>query len=84
MFIHFTGTLQPTKKTKKSTSKKTSKSPKKKSSKKGKDKKKQPPPDLFSPAAMSNAYYISHDAVDFLTFRGYRWEGATTKKKKKK
>ena len=72
--------LQPGKKSKKSSSSK--KSPKKKSSKKKVDKK--PPADPLSTAAMLNAYYISHDAVDFLTFRGYRWEGASGGKKKKK
>ncbi|XP_061107843.1 small lysine-rich protein 1 [Conger conger] len=46
--------------------------------------------DILSPAAMENAYYISHNAMDCLEFRGFGWPGATkkgkkgTKKKKKK
>ncbi|XP_041257022.1 small lysine-rich protein 1 [Onychostruthus taczanowskii] len=56
---------------------------KKKSSKKGAQK-----PvyhvDLFSPAAMLNAYYISHNAAVFLEFRGHPWPGSLKKKGKKK
>lgn len=48
------------------------------------DAKSVPPPDPLSAAAMLNAYYISHGAVEFLTFRGYSWSGATKKKKKGK
>jgi hypothetical protein len=32
---------------------------------------------------MENAYYIAHNAPQFLTFRGFSWEGAGTKSKKK-
>ncbi|XP_011611799.1 small lysine-rich protein 1 [Takifugu rubripes] len=39
--------------------------------------------DIFSPAAMENLYYISHNAVDCLTFRGFGWSQAKSKKKKK-
>ena len=39
--------------------------------------------DLMSPAAMSNAYYVCHNAVDFLNARGFGWEGASKKKKGK-
>ncbi|XP_063253241.1 small lysine-rich protein 1 [Prinia subflava] len=40
--------------------------------------------DLFSPAAMLNAYYISHNAAAFLHFRGYAWPGSQKKKGKGK
>ncbi|XP_023774639.1 small lysine-rich protein 1 [Cyanistes caeruleus] len=40
--------------------------------------------DIFSPAAMLNAYYISHNAAAFLEFRGYPWPGSLKKKGKKK
>ncbi|XP_067284092.1 small lysine-rich protein 1 [Pseudorasbora parva] len=39
--------------------------------------------DILSPAAMENIYYISHNAVDCLEFRGFGWPGATKKKGKK-
>ncbi|XP_051974758.1 small lysine-rich protein 1 isoform X2 [Xyrauchen texanus] len=39
--------------------------------------------DILSPAAMENVYYISHNAVDCLEFRGFGWPGANTKKGKK-
>uniref|UniRef100_U3KI58 Small lysine rich protein 1 n=1 Tax=Ficedula albicollis TaxID=59894 RepID=U3KI58_FICAL len=39
---------------------------------------------LFSPAAMLNAYYISHNAAAFLEFRGHPWPGSLKKKGKKK
>ncbi|XP_052411145.1 small lysine-rich protein 1 [Carassius gibelio] len=39
--------------------------------------------DILSPAAMENVYYISHNAVDCLEFRGFGWTGATKKKGKK-
>uniref|UniRef100_A0A3B1JUE4 Small lysine rich protein 1 n=1 Tax=Astyanax mexicanus TaxID=7994 RepID=A0A3B1JUE4_ASTMX len=78
---------QPTK-TKKSKS--NSAKPKKKSEKKKSAKKRsasaksaQPEVDILSPAAMENAYYISHNAVDFLEFRGFGWPEATKKKGKK-
>lgn len=68
-----------------SPSKSSGKGSKKKSSKKGGgSKEKKPPADPLAPAAMLNAYYISHGAVEFLTFRGYKWEGAAAGKKKKK
>uniref|UniRef100_A0A8D2PJM5 Small lysine rich protein 1 n=1 Tax=Zosterops lateralis melanops TaxID=1220523 RepID=A0A8D2PJM5_ZOSLA len=40
--------------------------------------------DLFSPAAMLNALYISHNAPAFLDFRGFPWPGSLKKKGKKK
>uniref|UniRef100_A0A7N8XFS4 Small lysine rich protein 1 n=1 Tax=Mastacembelus armatus TaxID=205130 RepID=A0A7N8XFS4_9TELE len=39
--------------------------------------------DILSPAAMENVYYISHNAVDCLEFRGFGWPNSTKKKKKK-
>ncbi|KAF7658447.1 hypothetical protein LDENG_00012440 [Lucifuga dentata] len=39
--------------------------------------------DLLSPAARENVYYISHNAMDCLHFRGFGWPNATKKKKKK-
>ncbi|KAJ8262253.1 hypothetical protein GJAV_G00164330 [Gymnothorax javanicus] len=39
--------------------------------------------DILSPPAMENAYYISHNAVDCLQFRGFTWPGASKKKGKK-
>ncbi|XP_068128729.1 small lysine-rich protein 1 [Hyperolius riggenbachi] len=53
--------------------------------KKTKKKSKEPKPevDILSPAAMLNAYYISHNAVDCLEFRGFNWSGAPKKKGKK-
>ncbi|KAM8972148.1 small lysine-rich protein 1 [Pelodytes ibericus] len=58
-----------------------------KSRAKGKKSKKtkQPKPevDILSPAAMLNAYYISHNAVDCLGFRGFSWPEAPKKKGKK-
>ncbi|XP_066038693.1 small lysine-rich protein 1 [Chamaea fasciata] len=39
---------------------------------------------LFTPAAMLNACYISHNAAAFLEFRGYPWPGSLKKKGKKK
>uniref|UniRef100_A0A8C5R2U8 Small lysine rich protein 1 n=1 Tax=Leptobrachium leishanense TaxID=445787 RepID=A0A8C5R2U8_9ANUR len=75
--------LQPTKSAK---SKGSGKSPKKgkksKKSKKSKAPKKEV--DILNPAAMLNAYYISHNAVDCLEFRGFGWSGAPKKKKGKK
>ncbi|XP_029472816.1 small lysine-rich protein 1 isoform X2 [Rhinatrema bivittatum] len=43
-----------------------------------------PEVDILSPAAMLNAYYISHNAADCLVFRGYPWPGSTKKGKGKK
>uniref|UniRef100_UPI0037E9C2A7 small lysine-rich protein 1 n=1 Tax=Semicossyphus pulcher TaxID=241346 RepID=UPI0037E9C2A7 len=40
--------------------------------------------DILSPAAMENVYYISHNAVDCLEFRGFGWPHSNKKKKKKK
>ncbi|KAL2308857.1 hypothetical protein Nmel_005027, partial [Mimus melanotis] len=40
--------------------------------------------DPFSPAAMLNAHYISHNAAAFLEFRGHPWPGSLKKKGKKK
>ena len=67
-----------------------SKSPSKKktSKKKGKAKSRSVSPqknnvDLLSKAAMENAYYISHNATQFLSFRGFAWEGSGGKTKKK-
>ncbi|XP_034719532.1 small lysine-rich protein 1 isoform X2 [Etheostoma cragini] len=40
--------------------------------------------DILSPAAMENLYYISHNAVDCLVFRGFGWPNSNKKKKKKK
>ncbi|KAL6069247.1 hypothetical protein STEG23_019706, partial [Scotinomys teguina] len=42
-----------------------------------KQKQKKPEPDILSPAAMMNLYYIAHNAADCLYFRGYPWPGAT-------
>ncbi|XP_029486010.1 small lysine-rich protein 1 isoform X2 [Oncorhynchus nerka] len=36
--------------------------------------------DILSPAAMQNVYYISHNAVDCLAFRGFGWPKSTKKK----
>lgn len=43
------------------------------------------PPDLLSPDAMVNGYYISHNVTQFLEYRGFGWanEGAGKKKKGK-
>ncbi|XP_028250753.1 small lysine-rich protein 1 [Parambassis ranga] len=40
--------------------------------------------DILSPAARENAYYISHNAADCLSFRGFGWPNSNKKKKKKK
>uniref|UniRef100_A0A672ZMB9 Small lysine rich protein 1 n=1 Tax=Sphaeramia orbicularis TaxID=375764 RepID=A0A672ZMB9_9TELE len=40
--------------------------------------------DIFSPAAMENLYYISHNAVDCLEFRGFGQPNSKKKKKKSK
>lgn len=36
--------------------------------------------DILSPASMQNVYYISHNAVDCLEFRGFGWPESTKKK----
>ncbi|KAE8616768.1 hypothetical protein XENTR_v10008882 [Xenopus tropicalis] len=72
----------PTKSAKtKGSGKSSSKSKKSKKSKKTKVPK--PEVDILSPAAMLNAYYISHNAVDCLGFRGFSWPGAPKKKGKR-
>ncbi|XP_060759624.1 small lysine-rich protein 1 [Neoarius graeffei] len=80
MFIQPTGNKK---------SKSHSAKPKKKSDKKRPSKKRsasktcaKPAVDILSPAAMKNAYYISHNAVDCLEFRGFGWPEATKKKGK--
>lgn len=83
---------QPVKKSKKAGAKKAT--GKKKGKTKGKVRKgkskeagvKAPKPvaDPLSHAAMLNAYYISHGPVQFLEYRGYKWEGSSGKTKKKK
>ncbi|XP_033987278.1 small lysine-rich protein 1 [Trematomus bernacchii] len=40
--------------------------------------------DLLSPAAMENVYYISHNAMDCLQFRGFGWPNSNKKKTNKK
>lgn len=40
--------------------------------------------DILSAAAMENLYYISHNAMDCLTFRGFGWQQSKKTKKKKK
>lgn len=77
--------LQPTGSKK---SKSHSAKPKRKSDKKRPKKRssstacKKPTVDILSPAAMENAYYISHNAVDCLEFRGFSWPEATKNKGK--
>ncbi|XP_074919703.1 small lysine-rich protein 1 [Chelonoidis abingdonii] len=39
--------------------------------------------DILSPAAMLNAYYISHNAAACLEFRGFSWPDSPKKKGKK-
>nr|XP_023657429.1 small lysine-rich protein 1 [Paramormyrops kingsleyae] len=39
--------------------------------------------DIFSAAAMENVYYIAHNAVDCLQFRGFGRSKAPKKKEKK-
>ncbi|XP_075711219.1 small lysine-rich protein 1 [Rhinoderma darwinii] len=60
-----------------------SKSKRRKSKKSKKSKEPKPEVNILSPAAMLNAYYISHNAVDCLEFRGFSWSGAPKKKGKK-
>ncbi|XP_041442530.1 small lysine-rich protein 1-like isoform X2 [Xenopus laevis] len=74
--------MQPTKSPKtKGPGKSSSKGKKSKKSKKTKAPK--PEVDILSPAAMLNAYYISHNAVDCLSFRGFTWPGEPKKKGKR-
>ncbi|XP_053364499.1 small lysine-rich protein 1 [Clarias gariepinus] len=40
------------------------------------------PVDILSPAARENVYYIAHNAVDCLDFRGFGWSEVTKKKGK--
>lgn len=68
-----------------------SRSPSRKGSKKSGKKSRSPSPtktkkdvDLLSPDAMSNGYYIAHNAPQFLQFRGFGWDSGTKGKKKKK
>uniref|UniRef100_A0AAY4EN23 Small lysine rich protein 1 n=1 Tax=Denticeps clupeoides TaxID=299321 RepID=A0AAY4EN23_9TELE len=35
--------------------------------------------DILCPAAMENVYYISHNAVDCLEFRGFGWPESSQK-----
>uniref|UniRef100_A0A4W4DRS8 Small lysine rich protein 1 n=1 Tax=Electrophorus electricus TaxID=8005 RepID=A0A4W4DRS8_ELEEL len=65
----------------KSRKKSVKKQPSKKSSASAKST--QPEVDILSPAAVENAYYISHNAVDCLEFRGFGWPAAAKKKGKK-
>uniref|UniRef100_A0A3Q3VW02 Uncharacterized protein n=1 Tax=Mola mola TaxID=94237 RepID=A0A3Q3VW02_MOLML len=37
--------------------------------------------DILSPAARENVYYISHNAMDCLGFRGFGWPHSKNKKK---
>lgn len=68
-----------------------SRSPSRKGGKKSGKKSRSPSPsktkrdvDLLSPDAMVNGYYISHNAPQFLGFRGFGWDSGGTKGKKKK
>ena len=68
-----------------------SRSPSRKGGKKSGKKSRSPSPtktkrdvDLLSPDAMSNGYYISHNAPQFLQFRGFGWDTGEKGKKKKK
>ena len=40
-------------------------------------------PDILDEAAMENAYNICHNVQDLLHFRGFKWAGEQTTKKKK-
>ncbi|XP_028722076.1 small lysine-rich protein 1 [Peromyscus leucopus] len=48
-----------------------------------KQKLKRPEPDILSPAAMLNLYYIAHNVADCLYLRGYPWPGAPKGKRGK-
>lgn len=86
LFQKLIKTLQPsgTKKSRSQSAKPATKSKKKRSSKKRSvsAKSTKTDVDILSPAAMENIYYISHNAVDCLEFRGFGWPGATKKKGK--
>ncbi|XP_037090485.1 uncharacterized protein LOC119110688 [Pollicipes pollicipes] len=56
----------------------------KKGKRKKRKKKRRAKPDVFSAVAMENAYYISHNAGDFLSFRGFKWTGGKKKRGKSK
>ncbi|XP_070558097.1 small lysine-rich protein 1-like [Ptychodera flava] len=56
----------------------------KKSAKSASPKPAKKPVDIMSPDAMTNAYYICHNAVDLLESRGFGWPNAPKKKKGKK
>ncbi|XP_041444381.1 small lysine-rich protein 1-like [Xenopus laevis] len=73
----------PTKSAKTKGPGKSSSKGKKKSKKSKKPKAPKPEVDILSPAAMLNAYYISHNAVDCLGFRGFTWPEAPKKKGKR-
>lgn len=79
------------KKSAKGRSRSSSKSPSRKGKKSGKKSrspspsaKSKTPVDLLSPDAMVNGYYISHNAEQFLNFRGFGYESGGKGKKKKK
>ncbi|XP_065121888.1 small lysine-rich protein 1 [Paramisgurnus dabryanus] len=72
-----------TKLSKSQSAKPATKSKKKHSSKKQSTKPPKKDVDILSPAAMENIYYISHNAMDCLEFRGFGWPGASKKKGKK-
>ncbi|KAL5013375.1 hypothetical protein ScPMuIL_007645 [Solemya velum] len=59
------------------------KSGKKKSSSAKLSKPDKPAPDILSPAAMENLYFIAHDAPDALEKRGFGWPDGSKKKGKK-
>ncbi|KAG8228171.1 hypothetical protein J437_LFUL014406 [Ladona fulva] len=40
--------------------------------------------DIFSEAAVENAYYICHNVQDALMYRGFQWPSVQKKKKKGK
>lgn len=40
--------------------------------------------DIFTEAAMDNAYYVCHNVQDLLKIRGFPWPDAQKKKKKGK
>ncbi|XP_040584404.1 small lysine-rich protein 1 [Mesocricetus auratus] len=48
-----------------------------------KQKPKKPEPDILSPVAMLNLYYIAHNVADCLYLRGYTWPGAPKGKRGK-
>ena len=91
--LHSAKSKKPSKKKTRSASKSPSKSKKTTKSSKGKLKKsrsrssspaKKLPVDLLSKPVMENAYYISHNAPQFLMYRGFSWDSGNTSKKKGK